>query len=110
MTVRVVVLGAGLVGLHFAVGVERIKSGELEPYGVPFAKYKMEVPIEDIEIAGFFEVDETKVGKSAYDVALKALGDTLPIPRSLSDIQVYRGLHFGSLAGLPFKARGLEEE
>jgi myo-inositol-1-phosphate synthase len=110
MSVRVVVLGAGLVGMHFATGLERIKSGEIEPYGVPFAKYKMEVPIEDLEIVGFFDVDESKIGRSVYEVAVRALGDQLPIPRSLNDVQVYRGLHFGSLKGLPFKARGLEED
>ena len=110
MTVKVAVLGAGLVGMHFAVGLERIKSGEIEPYGVPFAKYNMEIPIEDLEIVGFFDVDERKVGKTVYDVALESLGKVLPIPRSLNDVQVYRGLHFKSLAGLPFRARGLEEE
>ncbi len=110
MPVRVAVLGAGLVGMHFAVGLERVKSGEIEPYGVPFAEYKMEVPIDDLEIVGFFDVDEKKVGKTVYDVATKSLGQLLPIPRSLNDVQVFRGLHFKSLAGLPFKAKGLEEE
>jgi len=110
MTVKIVVLGAGLVGTHFAVGLERIKSGELEPYGVPLAKHKLEVPIEDLSIVGFFDVDESKVGKTMYDLALKTLGDILPIPKSLADIQVFRGLHFGSLSGLPFKAKGLEED
>ena len=109
MTVRIVVLGAGLVGTHFAVGLERIKSGELEPYGVPLAKYILEVPIENLDIVGFFDVDESKVGKTMYELALRTLGDILPIPKSLADIQVFRGLHFGSLSGLPFKAKGLEE-
>ena len=110
MKVRVVVLGAGLVGLHYAVGVERIKEGELEPYGVPLARYKMPVSIEDIELVGYFDVDESKVGRSLYELAARELGDTLPIPKSLGDVEVYKGLHFGSLRGLPLKARGLEED
>ncbi|MCE4621495.1 MAG: myo-inositol-1-phosphate synthase [Desulfurococcales archaeon] len=109
MKVRVLVLGAGLVGLHYAVGIERIKSGELEPIGVPLAGYKMPVDISDIEMVGYVDVDESKVGKRLYDVAFEALGRELPIPDTLKEIEVYRGIHAGSLKGLPFKAAGLDD-
>ncbi len=110
MGVRVVIIGQGLVATHFAVGLERIKSGELEPYGVPLAKYKLPYPIESIEIVASYDVDESKVGRSLYDIALKYLGDILPVPRTLKEIYVRRGIHLGSLRGLPFNAKGLEEQ
>ncbi len=108
--VRVVLLGQGLVATHFAVGVERLKQGEIKPYGVPFAKYKMPYAIEDIEIVASYDVDEAKVGKTVYDVARETLGGTLPVPETLREVPVRRGIHAGSLAGLPFRARGLEDE
>ncbi len=110
MAVRVVILGQGLVATHFAVGLERIKAGELEPYGVPFARYKLPYRIEDLEIVASYDVDEAKVGKTVYDVAKKLVGDILPIPETLKEITVRRGIHLGSMIGLPFKVKGLEEE
>jgi len=35
--VRVLILGLGMVGTTFSVGLERIKKGEIKPYGVPLA-------------------------------------------------------------------------
>ncbi len=110
MAIRVAVLGQGLVSTHFVIGVERIKSGELEPYGVPLAKYDMPYRIEDIEIVASYDVDESKVGKTLYDVAEHFVKGVLPIPETLKNIVVRRGVHLDSLKGLPFKARGLEEE
>ncbi|BES82252.1 inositol-3-phosphate synthase [Pyrodictium abyssi] len=110
MAIRVVLLGQGLVATHFAVGVERIKKGELEPYGVPFAKYKMVYDIKDIEIVGSYDVDEEKVGKTVYEVAVKSVGDILPVPETLKNITVRRGIHLGSMEGLPFRVKGLEDE
>ncbi len=110
MVVRVAILGQGLVATHFAVGLERIKAGELEPYGVPLARYKLPYRIEDIEIVASYDVDEAKVGKTVYDVAKKLVGDILPIPETLKEITVRRGIHLGSMIGLPFKVKGLEEE
>jgi len=110
LPIRVVVVGQGLVANHFVVGVERIKAGELKPYGVPFAQYTMPYRIEDIEIVGSYDVDEAKVGKTVYEVAKAALGDTLPIPETLKKVTVRRGIHLGSMVGLPFKVKGLEEE
>ncbi len=107
--IRVVVLGQGLVSTHFMVGVERIKAGELEPYGIPFAKYRLPYRVEDIEFVGSYDVDEDRVGKTVYDVAKMLVGSELPVPETLKDITVRRGVHLRSLAGLPFRARGLEE-
>ncbi|ABM80358.1 inositol-3-phosphate synthase [Hyperthermus butylicus] len=110
MAVRVILVGQGLVATHFAVGIERIKRGELEPYGVPLAKYQLVYDIKDIELVGSYDVDEEKVGKTVYEVAKKAVGDILPVPETLKSITVRRGIHLGSLRGLPFKAKGLEDE
>ena len=110
MPIRVVILGQGLVATHFVVGVERIKKGELKPYGVPFAQYRMPYRIEDIEIVGSYDVDEEKVGKTLYEVAERLVGDQLPVPETLRAVKVRRGIHLGSMTGLPFKVKGLEEE
>ncbi|MCE4613118.1 MAG: myo-inositol-1-phosphate synthase [Desulfurococcales archaeon] len=109
MSVRVAVLGAGLVGLHFAVGLERIKEGELEPVGVPLARYRVEPRIEDLELAFYVDVDDSKVGRSVYDVARRELGGILPVPESLREVEIVRGIHLDSTRGLPLKARGIEE-
>lgn len=105
-----VILGQGLVATHFVVGVERIKQGSLKPYGVPFAQYSMPYRIEDIKIVGSYDVDEEKVGRSLYEVAQRLVGSQLPVPETLRGVEVRRGIHLGSMAGLPFRVRGLEEE
>ncbi len=110
MSIRVVIIGQGLVSNHFVVGLERIKYEGLEPYGVPLARYKLPYGIEDIEVVASFDVDISKIGKTVYDVAMKELGETIRIPDSLKKINIYQGVHLGSLEGLPIKARGLEEE
>lgn len=99
-----------MVATHLAIGIERIKQGEIEPYGVPLAKYKLPYRIEDIEIVASYDVDVNKIDKSLYEVAKELVGDTLPIPSTLKDIYVREGIHLGSLKGLPFKATGLEEK
>ncbi len=108
--VRVVVLGQGLVATHFMVGVERIKEGELEPVGVPLARYDVEVPIESIEFVAAYDVDPRKVGRSVYEIAAETLGGQLRIPRSLERVKVRMGIHSGSLRGLVGDARGLDDE
>ncbi len=108
--IRVAILGQGLVATHLVIGVERIKRGELEPYGVPFARYRLPYRIEDIEFVASYDVDDSKVGKSLYEVAKKLVGDLLPVPESLKEIHVRRGIHLGSMKGLPFSVKGLEEE
>ncbi len=108
--IRTVVLGQGLVATHFVVGVERLKAGEIKPYGVPLAKYKLPYDFNDIDIVASYDVDEAKLGKTVYDVAKELAGDVLPIPETLKEIEVRRGIHAGSLRGLPFRAKGLDDE
>jgi myo-inositol-1-phosphate synthase len=110
VAIRVVLVGQGLVATHFAVGVERIKAGELEPYGVPLAKYKLPYGFNDIEIVASYDVDNAKVGKTVYEVAKESVGDILPVPETLKNVTVRRGIHLGSLRGLPFDAQGLEDQ
>jgi len=105
--VRVVILGQGFAGSIFAIGVERIKRGEIEPYGVPLAD-ELEEKIANIEIVGSYDVDEGKVGKSIYEVAQSYWDGE--IPKTLKDIEIRRGVHFGSLNNLPVRAKGLEDE
>ncbi|MCE4616754.1 MAG: inositol-3-phosphate synthase [Aeropyrum sp.] len=108
--VRIVVLGQGLVAAHLAIGIERIKMGELEPIGVPLAKLDFEIPIESLEIVGSFDVDPSKVGRTLYEVSKEAVSGGLPIPESLTKIRVERGIHAGSVRGLIKGAWGLDDE
>lgn len=107
--VRIAILGQGMVGTHFAVGLERLKNGEIEPYGIPLSDYKMPYSYEDLEIVASYDVDE-KVGSSIYDVARRVFGDSLEIPKSLRDVNIRRGIHLGSLRGLSDSAVGLEDK
>ncbi|GBF09145.1 inositol-3-phosphate synthase [Aeropyrum pernix] len=108
--VRIVVLGQGLVATHLAVGLERIKSGELEPVGVPLERFEYEIPVKSLEIVGSFDVDPGKVGRTIYQVAKDMLGSQLPVPQSLEAVRVERGIHAGSVKGLIPGARGLDED
>ncbi len=89
--IRTLVLGFGQVGANFAVGLERVKAGELKPYGVPLADYDFGVRIEDVEIIGAVDVDKRKVGKSLAEVVEEFYGFKNP-PDALRKVQVYRGL------------------
>lgn len=106
--IRVVILGQGMAASHLAVGLERIKRGEIQPYGIPLAQYNLPYRIEDIEIVASYDVDEEKIGKSLYDISKKLIGE-IDIPPSLRDVYVRRGIHLGSLKDLPFKPSGLED-
>lgn len=64
--VRVVILGQGYVASIFASGLEKIKAGKMEPYGVPLAD-ELPIKIKDIEIVGSYDVDSNKVGKDLYE-------------------------------------------
>ncbi|HDJ50645.1 MAG TPA: myo-inositol-1-phosphate synthase [Thermoprotei archaeon] len=108
--VKAILLGAGYVGVHLAVGLERIKAGKVEKYGIPLAKYKLPYDVEDLEIVATYDVDNSKVGKSLYDLAQVIFGPEYDIPEKLKEIKVRRGLHLNSLKDLPFEGRGLEDE
>jgi len=89
--VRVLILGLGMVGTTFSVGLERIKKGEIKPYGVPLANVDLGITINDIEIVGAIDIDERKVNSSIYDVA-KRIYNMDNVPVTLKDIKVYPGL------------------
>ncbi len=104
---RVVVLGAGFVGSTFAVGVERMKAGELGYAGVPL---KDELPIkpEEIEIAGAYDVDSSKVGLTLHEVASQYWkSGSFDM---LKNVRILKGIHLNSLKNLPIEAFGLEDE
>ena len=68
--VKVLILGQGYVGSIFAVGVERIKRGEIEHHGVPLAD-ELSIKVSDIEIVGSYDVDKDKVGRNLEEVVRK---------------------------------------
>ncbi|WP_456320936.1 inositol-3-phosphate synthase [Palaeococcus sp. (in: euryarchaeotes)] len=105
--VKVVILGQGYVASIFAVGLERIKRGELGYYGVPLAN-ELPVKIEDIEIVGSYDVDKTKIGEPLYEVVRRY--DKGEIPESLKGITIRKGVHLRSLRNLPIEATGLDDE
>lgn len=108
--IRTVILGQGMVANYFAVGLERIKAGEIPPYGVPLANYKLRKKIEEIEIVGSYDVDTRKVGKTIYEVAKREIGDISPIPEKLKDIEIMEGIHLRSLNGIINETLGLERK
>ncbi|WP_048055603.1 inositol-3-phosphate synthase [Methanotorris igneus] len=105
--VRALILGQGFVASIFAIGVERIKRGEIDCYGVPLAN-ELPIKIEDIEIVGSYDVDKSKIGKTIYEVA-KNYWDG-EIPETLKNVTIRKGIHLRSLRNLPIEAEGLEDE
>ncbi len=104
--VRVVVLGQGYVASIFASGLEKIKAGKLEPYGVPLTD-ELPIKIKDVEIVGSYDVDSSKVGRDLYEVVRLYDGNA---PESLRGITIRKGVHLGSLRNLPIQAAGLDDE
>ncbi|MEZ0394742.1 MAG: myo-inositol-1-phosphate synthase [Desulfurococcaceae archaeon] len=104
--IKVVVIGHGLAATYFLVGLERLKRNEIPDYGIPLRNW-LPYSYEDIDVVATYDVDDDKVGKTAYDVARKVFGPN--VPGSLKEINIYRGVHLGSLRGLPYRARGREE-
>ncbi|NJE26219.1 myo-inositol-1-phosphate synthase [Thermococcus sp. MV5] len=105
--VRVVILGQGYVGSIFALGVERIKNGELGYYGIPLEN-DLPIKIEDIEIVGSYDVDKNKIRKSLHEIIENYWDDH--IPANLKNVVARKGIHLGSLRNLPIEAEGLEDE
>jgi len=104
------VLGQGMVACHLMIGVERIKKGELGKYGIPLAKYKLPYDVNDIVFVASYDVDPVKVGKTAYEVSLKLVGETLPVPGELKTVVVREGIHQKSLIGLVDNPLGIEKK
>ncbi|MEO3993062.1 MAG: myo-inositol-1-phosphate synthase [Desulfurococcaceae archaeon TW002] len=109
MSIKVVLLGAGYVTAHLATGLERLKKGLIEPYGIPLAKYTLPYNLKDIEIVGVYDVDDIKVGKTLYDVAKEVMGSEYPVPEELKTIVVRRGIRRKSTDGLDMRAKGLDD-
>ncbi len=108
LPIRTVLLGAGPGAAYFVAGIEKLKMGEIENYGIPFAGMFKSYRPEDIQVVGVFDVDNKKVGLDMYSLSSKMLGDS-NIPKSLKDIEVLRGIHCNSLKGLPVDATGLDD-
>lgn len=106
--IRVAIVGQGLVALHFEVGLEKLKRNEIPDYGIPLRDW-LPYKYYDIEVVATYDVDELKVGRSVYELAKQYYEGPGEIPSTLKDLVVRRGIHLGSLNGLPFKARGREE-
>lgn len=106
--VKVAVIGQGLVALHFEVGLERLKRNEISDHGIPLRNW-LPLKYDEIEIVASYDVDESKIGRSVYELARQYFENSGSIPGSLKDLIVRRGIHLNSLRGLPFKARGREE-
>ncbi len=109
MSIKVVMLGAGYVTAHLATGLERLKKGLIEPYGIPLAKYALPYSLRDIEIVGVYDVDESKVGKTLYDVAKEVMGSEYPVPEELKTVIIRRGIRRKSTDGLDMRAKGLDD-
>ncbi|HDJ89801.1 MAG TPA: myo-inositol-1-phosphate synthase, partial [Thermoprotei archaeon] len=62
-----------------------------------------------INIVGSYDVDENKIGKSIFDIAIRYFDKNI-ISDSLRKIKVREGLHLGNLDKLNIPARGLEEK
>ncbi|WP_456397140.1 inositol-3-phosphate synthase [Thermococcus sp.] len=104
--VKVVILGQGYVASIFASGLEKIKAGKMEPYGVPLAD-ELPVKIREIEIVGSYDVDASKVGKNLHEVVRSYDPEA---PESLKGLTIRDGIHLRSLRNLPIEATGLEDE
>ncbi|WP_456453536.1 inositol-3-phosphate synthase [Thermococcus sp.] len=104
--VKVVILGQGYVASIFASGLEKIKAGKMEPYGVPLAD-ELPVKIREIEIVGSYDVDASKVGKNLHEVVRSYDPEA---PESLKGLTIRKGIHLRSLRNLPIEATGLEDE
>ena len=105
---KVGIFGQGLVATHFAVGLERLKEGEIKPHGIPLADVDLPIRFEDIEIAAAYDVDPSKVGRTVYDIAREVMPPTIEIPRSLKDVEVREGVHLGSMKNIRNEVLGLE--
>ena len=104
--VKVVILGQGYVASIFASGLEKIKAGKMEPYGVPLAD-ELPIKIREIEIVGSYDVDAGKVGRDLHEIVKTYDPEA---PESLKGITIRKGIHLRSLRNLPIEATGLEDD
>ena len=106
--VRVLILGTGYVANYFAVGLERIKLGEIEPYGVPLADLDISIDIKDVQIVACVDVDARKVGKTVYEVA-RDFYQFNSVPNTLKKVKILPGIELGLVKDL-FPIKSLDSE
>lgn len=106
--IRTLILGAGYVATYFTVGLERLKRGEIPPYGVPLASFDIGVDISDIKVVACVDVDARKVGRTMYDIA-KRFYRLMHVPHTLKEITIYPGIEMGFNKGL-FPIKSLDHE
>ena len=109
--IRVAIFGQGLVAAHYVAGLYRLKKGEMEPYGVPLAKYEMPYKWEQ-EVVLSYDVDTRKVGRSLKEVVKEALEPTVPVPDEVPDVKIREGVLASSSQGLDkmFPIKGRDED
>ena len=107
--IRAVLLGSGHVGTYLAAGLERIKEGVIDMHGIPLARYRLPIKVDDIVIVSAYDVDQNKISKSLYDVALDVFGRNCDLPTALKEIQVRKGICVNSVKYRSIKALCLEE-
>lgn len=110
MTIRVGIIGQGYVASTFALGLARIKDGEIGLNGIPLQNYVRSYGVTDIEIVSSIDIDDTKLGYSLLDIAKKYFPTVSRAYESLERVRVSQGIHLGSARNLPIKATGIEEE
>jgi len=70
---RTAIFGQGYVASILAVGLQRIKEGEIGYEGIPLAD-TIPKSIEDIELVLAFDIDGRKVGRRLSDIMEKYWG------------------------------------
>ncbi len=110
--IKVAIFGQGLVAAHYVAGLYRLKKGEIEPYGVPLAKYKLPYSWNDQEVVLSYDVDQRKVGKSLKEAVKEALEPVVPVPDEVPEIKIREGVLANSSQGLDkmFPIRGRDQE
>lgn len=107
--IRVLVIGQGMVGTYFALGLERLKSGEMKPYGVPLADLELKYSPRDINLVASIDVDARKVNRSVYQVAREVYGFER-IPSTLKHVKIYPGIELGLMRDLNVPIISLDSE
>ncbi len=112
MTIKVGIFGLGLVSIHYVTGLYRLKEGTLEPYGVPFANYELNYDFRDEEVVLVFDIDKRKIGKSLPEVVKENINVDIPVPASIPNLEVKKGILGASSKGLEkiFEPDGLDRE
>lgn len=110
MVLRVGIIGQGYVASTLALGLARIKRGEIGLSGIPLQNFIKSYRVEDIEIVSSIDVDSAKIGLSLLDVVKMYFPTVDRKYEDLENVKVSPGLHLGSTRNLPIKAVGIEDE